>query len=189
MVDLLIWFDVFILFLECCDFSVWELIWVMCRIMQGGVSEVQFVGFFVVFCVKGEMIDEIVGFCDVIFEVVVFFFVLFDVFDIVGIGGDCVGIVNVLMIVVIIIGVIGVFVVKYGNCVVSLVFGFLDVFGVFGFEFLFDFVFVVLIFDWIGIMFVWVGVFYFGFKYVGFVWVEFGVLMVFNMFGLLCNLV
>lgn len=173
------------------DLIIEEMQVVMCQIMIGQCIDVQIGVFLMGMWMKSEIIDEIVGVVVVMCELVdgVQLFMLKYVVDVVGIGGDGVNIFNVFLVVFFVVVVVGGKVVKYGNCVVFGKSGSVDLLEVVGIYLELIFEQVVCCIDIVGVGFMFVQVYYKVMKYVVGLCCELGLWILFNMFGLLINLV
>lgn len=116
---------------------------------------------------KGEIFDEIIGVVKVMCERVNRVEYGFDwVFDICGIGGDGVGTFNIFTMVSFVCAGVGVRIGKYGNCAISSCFGSVDVFEVLGVTLFFKFEELCYCLEIVGLVFLFVFVFYLVMKYV-----------------------
>jgi anthranilate phosphoribosyltransferase len=159
----------------------------MGAIMRGEVSDAQLAGFLVALRIKGETVDEIVGFRDAILESALPLDVSTDAVDIVGSGGDPVGVINVSSIASMVVSATGVPVIKHGNRAASSKSGANDVLTALGIDISHDPARVATIFAEIGVTYVNAMVFHPGFKNAGPVRAELGIPTVFNVLGPLCN--
>jgi anthranilate phosphoribosyltransferase len=159
----------------------------MGAVMRGDVSDAQLSGFLVALRIKGETVDEIVGFRDAILESALPLDVSSDAVDIVGSGGDPVGVINVSSIASMVVAAAGVPVIKHGNRAASSKSGANDVLTALGIDISHDPARVADIFATIGVTYVNAMVFHPGFKNAGKVRTELGIPTVFNVLGPLCN--
>lgn len=169
------------------DLSVSDAAWCMEQVMTGAASQAQLAGFLVALRVKGETVDEIVGFRDAILEHAVPLPVDPMALDIVGTGGDRFGTVNVSTMASIIAAAAGVPVIKHGNRAASSASGSSDVLAALGIDLSLPAERVAGVLDEAGITFAFAGAFHPGFRHAGPVRAELGVPTVFNFLGPLCN--
>lgn len=169
------------------DLSVSDAAWCMEQVMTGAASQAQLAGFLVALRVKGETVDEIVGFRDAILEHAVPLPVDPMALDIVGTGGDRFGTVNVSTMASVIAAAAGVPVVKHGNRAASSASGSSDVLSALGIDLSLPADRVAGVLDEAGITFAFAGAFHPGFRHAGPVRAELGVPTVFNFLGPLCN--
>lgn len=177
--------------IEYCEIFYDEMLYLMWLIMCGDLLFVMVVVIIIGLCVKKEMIGEIVVVVIVMCEFVNYVEVQdnLNFVDIVGIGGDGLYMFNILIVLMFVMVVVGVKVVKYGNCGVLSKFGSVDVFEVFGVNIDLQLDQVVVLIVEIGMGFMFVLNYYLVMKNIVVVCCEFGVCMIFNIFGLLINLV
>ena len=96
------------------DLSVAEATWAMDRIMVGEASDAQIAGFLVALRLKGETVDEIVGFRDAVLDHATPIDLDPMALDIVGTGGDRFHTVNVSTMASVVCAAAGVPVIKHG---------------------------------------------------------------------------
>ena len=159
----------------------------MTAVMNGEVSDAQLAGFLVALRVKGESVDEVVGFRDAILSAALPFDVSTDAVDIVGSGGDPIGVLNVSSIASMVVAAAGVPVIKHGNRAASSKSGANDVLTALGINISLEPARVAQIFAEIGVTFVNAMVFHPGFKNAGPVRSQLGIPTIFNVLGPLCN--
>lgn len=187
MADLLSWPGVIQQLLDRDDLSVSEATWAMRRVMNGEVTPSQLAGFLVALRVKGETVDEIVGFRDAILEAAVSLPVPAGVLDIVGTGGDRFGTVNISSMASIVAAASGIPVVKHGNRAASSQSGSSDVLAALGIDLTLPPERVAEVLDRAGITFAFASAFHPGFRHAGPTRAELGVSTVFNILGPMCN--
>ncbi|OJU58513.1 MAG: anthranilate phosphoribosyltransferase, partial [Microbacterium sp. 70-38] len=169
------------------DLSVSESTWAMRQVMNGAATPSQLAGFLVALRVKGETVDEIVGFRDAILEAALPLPVDAAVLDIVGTGGDRFGTVNVSTMAAIVAAASGVPVVKHGNKAASSASGSSDVLAALGLDLTLSPEAVAETLERTGITFAFASAFHPGFRHAGPTRAELGVPTVFNFLGPLCN--
>ncbi|MFD6055178.1 anthranilate phosphoribosyltransferase [Agromyces sp. NPDC060279] len=169
------------------DLSVSDAAWCMEQVMTGQAGEAQLAGFLVALRVKGETVDEIVGFRDAILEHALPLAVDPMALDIVGTGGDRFGTVNVSTMASVIAASAGVPVVKHGNRAASSASGSSDVLAALGIDLSLPPERVAEVLGESGITFAFAGAFHPGFRHAGPVRSQLGVPTVFNFLGPLCN--
>ena len=169
------------------DLSVSDAAWCMEQVMTGTVSQAQLAGFLIALRVKGETVDEIVGFRDAVLEHAVPLPVDPMALDIVGTGGDRFGTVNVSTMASVVAAASGVPVIKHGNRAASSSSGSSDVLAALGHDLSLPAERVAEVLGEVGITFAFAGAFHPGFKHAGPVRAELGVPTVFNFLGPLCN--
>lgn len=187
MAELTSWPGILTTLLEGRDLSVSEATWAMRQVMRGDASPSQLGAFLVALRVKGETVDEIVGFRDAILEAALPLPVDADVLDIVGTGGDRVGTVNVSTMSAIVAAASGVPVVKHGNKAASSASGSSDVLSALGLDLSLGPEAVAEALRRTGITFAFASAFHPGFRHAGPTRGELGVPTVFNFLGPLCN--
>src|SRR6478735_8859048 len=116
------------------DLSVSDAAWSMEQVMTGRATDAQLAGFLIALRVKGETVDEIVGFRDAILDHAVPLPVDPMALDIVGTGGDRFGTVNVSTMASIVAAATGVPVIKHGNRAASSASGSSDVLAALGLD-------------------------------------------------------
>jgi anthranilate phosphoribosyltransferase len=187
MADLHSWPAILTTLVEGRDLSVSESTWAMRQVMSGSATPSQLAGFLVALRVKGETVDEIVGFRDAILEAALPLPVGADVLDIVGTGGDRFGTVNVSTMAAIVAAASGVPVVKHGNKAASSSSGSSDVLAALGLDLTLPPEAVAETLERTGITFAFASAFHPGFRHAGPTRAELGVPTVFNFLGPLCN--
>ncbi|WP_139417175.1 anthranilate phosphoribosyltransferase [Agromyces laixinhei] len=181
------WPDILNSLLEGSDLSVSDAAWCMEQVMTGAISEAQLAGFLIALRVKGETVDEIVGFRDAILDHAVALPVDPMALDIVGTGGDRFGTVNVSTMASIVAAASGVPVIKHGNRAASSSSGSSDVLAALGLDLELPADRVAGVLAEAGITFAYAPAFHPGFRHAGRVRAELGVPTVFNFLGPLVN--
>ena len=170
------------------DLSIGEATWAMERVMAGEATPAQLGGLLVALRIKGETVDEIVGFRDAVLENAVPLPVDPMVLDIVGTGGDPFGaVLNISSAASVIAASTGIPVVKHGNRGASSASGASDVLAVLGLDLTLPPERVAEVLDEVGITFVFAAAFHPGFRHAGPTRKELGVSTLFNILGPLCN--
>jgi anthranilate phosphoribosyltransferase len=169
------------------DLSVSDAAWCMEQVMTGTATPAQLAGFLVALRVKGETVDEIVGFRDAVLEHAVPLRVDPMALDIVGTGGDRFGTVNVSTMASVVAAASGVPVIKHGNRAASSSSGSSDVLAALGLDLALPAERVAEVLGEVGITFAYAAAFHPGFRHAGAVRAELGVPTVFNYLGPLCN--
>ncbi|BDZ53151.1 anthranilate phosphoribosyltransferase [Agromyces marinus] len=169
------------------DLSVSDAAWCMEQVMTGSATDAQLAAFLIALRLKGETVDEIVGFRDAILEHAVDLPVDSMALDIVGTGGDRFGTVNVSTMASVVAAAAGVPVVKHGNRAASSSSGSSDVLGALGIDLGLPARRVAEVLDETGITFAFAGAFHPGFRHAGPIRAQLGVPTVFNFLGPLCN--
>ncbi|QTX04793.1 anthranilate phosphoribosyltransferase [Agromyces archimandritae] len=169
------------------DLSVADAAWAMERVMTGEAGDAELAGFLVALRMKGETVDEIVGFRDAVLDHAVALPVDPMALDIVGTGGDRFGTVNVSTMASVIAAASGVPVVKHGNRAASSASGSSDVLAALGIDLALPPERVAGVLDETGITFAFAGAFHPGFRHAAGVRSALGVPTVFNFLGPLCN--
>jgi anthranilate phosphoribosyltransferase len=169
------------------DLSVADAAWAMDQVMTGQATDAQLAGFLVALRVKGETVDEIVGFRDAILDHAVPLPVDPMALDIVGTGGDRFGTVNVSTTASIVAAATGVPVIKHGNKAASSSSGSSDVLAALGIDLALSAERVAEVLRRTGITFAYASAFHPGFANAGPVRSQLGVPTVFNFLGPLCN--
>jgi len=157
------------------------------QIISGQAAPAQIAAFLVALRMKGETVNEVVGFRDAVLEAAVPLDVDPMAVDIVGTGGDIVGTVNVSTMAAIVIAAAGVPVVKHGNRASSSRSGSSDVLAALGVDLTADAARVAATFRRIGLTFAFASAFHPGFAHAAPVRREIGVPSVFNFLGPLVN--
>jgi anthranilate phosphoribosyltransferase len=181
------WPDLLSTLLEGDDLSISEAAWAMEEVMAGRATPAQLGGFLIALRVKGETVDEIVGFRDAILANALPLPVDPMALDIVGTGGDRFGTVNVSTMSSVVAAAAGAKVVKHGNRAASSASGSSDVLGALGIDLALEPGKVAEVFERTGITFAFASLFHPGFRHAGPVRKELGVPTVFNFLGPLCN--
>jgi anthranilate phosphoribosyltransferase len=169
------------------DLSVSDAAWCMEQVMTGTATPAQLAGFLVALKVKGETVDEIVGFRDAVLEHAVPLPVDPMALDIVGTGGDRFGTVNVSTMASVVAAASGVPVIKHGNRAASSSSGSSDVLAALGLDLAMPAERVAEVLGEVGITFAFAAAFHPGFRHAAAVRSELGVPTVFNYLGPLCN--
>lgn len=170
------------------DLSIAEATWAMERVMAGEATSAQLAGLLVALRIKGETVDEIVGFRDAVLAKAETLRVPSAVLDIVGTGGDPYGaVLNISSVASVIASASGIPVVKHGNRGASSASGASDVLSVLGIDLGIDPDRVARVFDEVGITFAFAAKFHPGFRHAGPTRSELGVSTLFNILGPLCN--
>ncbi|MFF2052128.1 anthranilate phosphoribosyltransferase [Leifsonia sp. NPDC058194] len=169
------------------DLSVADAAWAMDQVMTGRATDAQLAGFLIALRVKGETVDEIVGFRDAILDHAVPLPVDPMALDIVGTGGDRFGTVNVSTTASIVAAAAGVPVIKHGNKAASSSSGSSDVLAALGIDLALPAERVAEVLTSTGITFAYASAFHPGFANAGPVRSQLGVPTVFNYLGPLCN--
>lgn len=170
------------------DLSIADATWAMQRVMEGEATSAQLAGLLVALRIKGETVDEIVGFRDAALANAVPLEVGSDVLDIVGTGGDPYGaVINISSVASIIVAATGVPVVKHGNKGASSASGASDVLSELGVALDITPARVAEVLEEVGVTFVHAGLFHPGFRHAGPTRGELGVSTLFNVLGPLCN--
>ncbi|KHK96900.1 anthranilate phosphoribosyltransferase [Microbacterium mangrovi] len=187
MAELYTWPDILSTLVGGRDLTVSESTWAMRKVMAGTATPSQLAAFLVALRVKGETVDEIVGFRDAILEAALPLPVTADVLDIVGTGGDRFGTVNVSTMSAIVAASTGIPVVKHGNKAASSSSGSSDVLGALGLDLSLEPDAVAETLRRTGITFAFASAFHPGFRHAGATRAELGIPTVFNFLGPLCN--
>ncbi|NYF10628.1 anthranilate phosphoribosyltransferase [Leifsonia sp. AK011] len=170
------------------DMSIGDAEWAMQSVMAGEATPAQLAGLLVALRVKGETVDEIVGFRDAVLANALPLAVTPDVLDIVGTGGDPFGaVLNISSIASVIAAAAGVPVVKHGNRGASSASGASDVLSALGLNLDIGPERAAEILDEVGITFAFAASFHPGFRHAGPVRKELGIPTLFNILGPLCN--
>ena len=170
------------------DLSISEAEWAMQQVMAGEATSAQLAGLLVALRIKGETVDEIVGFRDAVLANSVALDVSPDVLDIVGTGGDPYGaVLNISSVASIIAAAAGVPVVKHGNRGASSASGASDVLAALGLNLDISSERVAGVLEETGITFAFAAQFHPGFRHAGPTRKELGVSTLFNILGPRCN--
>lgn len=170
------------------DLAISEATWAMEQVMTGNATPAQLAGLLVALRIKGETVDEIVGFRDAVLDNALPLDVDPMVLDIVGTGGDPYGaVLNISSVASVICAAAGVPVVKHGNRGASSASGASDVFAALGLNLEIGPQRVAEVFAETGITFVFASLFHPGFGNAGPTRRELGISTLFNILGPLCN--
>lgn len=170
------------------DLSISDAEWAMQRVMAGEATSAQLAGLLVALRVKGETVDEIVGFRDAVLANAQPLAVSPDVLDIVGTGGDPYGaVLNISSVASIVAAAAGVPVVKHGNRGASSASGASDVLTALGLNLDIAPDRVAEVLSETGITFAFAALFHPGFRHAGPTRKELGISTLFNILGPLCN--
>lgn len=170
------------------DLSIAEADWAMRQVMVGEATSAQLAGLLVALRIKGETVDEIVGFRDAVLANSVPLEVSPDVLDIVGTGGDPYGaVLNISSVASVIAAASGVPVVKHGNRAASSASGASDVLAALGLNLEISAQRVAEVLHEVGITFAFAPLFHPGFRHAGPTRKELGISTLFNILGPLCN--
>ena len=170
------------------DLSISDAEWSMQQVMAGEATPAQLAGLLVALRVKGETVDEIVGFRDAVLANALPLPVSPDVLDIVGTGGDPYGaVLNISSVASIIAAAAGVPVVKHGNRGASSASGASDVLTALGLNLEIGPERVAAVLEEVGITFAFAALFHPGFRHAGPTRRELGISTLFNILGPLCN--
>jgi len=170
------------------DLSVAESTWAMQQVMAGEATSAQLAGMLVALRMKGETVDEIVGFRDAVLANALPLDIDPLALDIVGTGGDPYGaVLNISSIASVIAAAAGVPVVKHGNRGASSASGASDVLAALGIDLSISPDRVAEVFRATGITFAFAAAFHPGFRHAGPTRKELGIPTLFNILGPLCN--
>jgi len=170
------------------NLSIAEATWAMQRVMAGEATSAQLAGLLVALRIKGETVDEIVGFRDAVLANAQPLAVDSMVLDIVGTGGDPYGaVLNISSVASVIAAAAGIPVVKHGNRGASSASGASDVLTELGLDITIEPARVAQVLDEVGITFAFAAKFHPGFRHAGPTRAELGVSTLFNILGPLCN--
>jgi len=170
------------------DLSIAEATWAMQSVMAGEATSAQLAGMLVALRVKGETVDEIVGFRDAVLANALPLSVDPWVLDIVGTGGDPYGaVLNISSVASIVVAAAGVPVVKHGNRGASSASGSSDVLSALGINLALSTERVAEVLTETGITFAFAAAFHPGFRHAGPTRKELGIPTLFNILGPLCN--
>ncbi|MEP6478429.1 MAG: anthranilate phosphoribosyltransferase [Rhodoglobus sp.] len=170
------------------DLAISEATWAMQQVMAGEATSAQLAGLLVALRIKGETVDEIVGFRDAVLANSLPLTVDPMVLDIVGTGGDPYGaVLNISSIASVIAAASGVPVVKHGNRGASSASGASDVLAELGLNLEIPPERVAEVLSETGITFAFAAMFHPGFRHAGPTRKELGVSTLFNILGPLCN--
>jgi anthranilate phosphoribosyltransferase len=170
------------------DLSISESTWAMQSVMAGEATSAQLAGLLVALRIKGETVDEIVGFRDAVLANALPLDVDPMVLDIVGTGGDPYGaVLNISSIASVIAAATGIPVVKHGNRGASSASGASDVLSALGLNLDIAPDRVAAVLRETGITFAFAALFHPGFRHAGPTRSELGISTLFNVLGPLCN--
>ena len=170
------------------NLSIADATWAMQRVMAGEATSAQLAGLLVALRIKGETVDEIVGFRDAVLANAQPLAVDSMVLDIVGTGGDPYGaVLNISSVASVIAAAAGIPVVKHGNRGASSASGASDVLTELGLDIGIEPARVAEVLDEVGITFAFAAKFHPGFRHAGPTRAELGVSTLFNILGPLCN--
>jgi anthranilate phosphoribosyltransferase len=170
------------------DLSISESTWAMKRVMAGEATSAQLAALLVALRIKGETVDEIVGFRDAVLANALPLEVDSMVLDIVGTGGDPYGaVLNISSVASVIAAASGVPVVKHGNRGASSSSGASDVLGALGLDLSIEPARVAEVLAETGITYAHAALFHPGFAHAGPTRRELGISTLFNVLGPLCN--
>jgi anthranilate phosphoribosyltransferase len=170
------------------DLSISDAEWAMQEVMAGQATPAQLAGLLVALRIKGETVDEIVGFRDAVLANAAPLAVSPDVLDIVGTGGDPYGaVLNISSIASVVAASAGIPVVKHGNRGASSASGASDVLTALGLNIEISPERVAEVLAEVGITFAFAALFHPGFRHAGPTRKELGISTLFNILGPLCN--
>ncbi|NEM90037.1 anthranilate phosphoribosyltransferase [Galbitalea soli] len=170
------------------DLSISESTWAMQSVMAGEATSAQLAGLLVALRLKGETVDEIVGFRDAVLANALSLDVDPMVLDIVGTGGDPYGaVLNISSVASVIDAAAGIPVVKHGNRGASSASGASDVLSALGLNLDIAPERVAQVLEETGITFAYAALFHPGFRHAGPTRRELGISTLFNILGPLCN--
>ncbi|MCU1578164.1 MAG: trpD [Rhodoglobus sp.] len=170
------------------DLSIGDAEWAMQSVMAGEATSAQVAGLLVALRIKGETVDEIVGFRDAVLANSLPLVVSPDVLDIVGTGGDPYGaVLNISSVASIVAAAAGVPVVKHGNRGASSASGASDLLAELGLNLDITPERVAEVLKETGITFAFAALFHPGFRHAGPTRKELGISTLFNILGPLCN--
>lgn len=170
------------------DLSVAESTWAMRSVMAGEATPSQIAGLLVALRLKGETVDEIVGFRDAALANALPLDVDPMALDIVGTGGDPFGaVMNISSVASVICAAVGVPVIKHGNRGASSKSGASDVLAELGINLELGPERVADVLTEVGITHAFAAMFHPGFRHAGPVRRELGISTLFNILGPLCN--
>jgi anthranilate phosphoribosyltransferase len=170
------------------DLTISESTWAMQQVMAGEASSAQLAGLLVALRIKGETVDEIVGFRDAVLANALPLDIDPMALDIVGSGGDPYGaVLNISSVASMIVAASGVPVVKHGNRGASSASGASDVLSSLGLNVELEPSRVAEVFRETGITLAYAATFHPGFRHAGPTRRELGISTLFNILGPLCN--
>ena len=170
------------------DLSIREATWAMQSVMAGEATPAQLGGLLVALRIKGETVDEIVGFRDAVLANALPLDIDPMVLDIVGTGGDPYGaVMNISSVASVIVAAAGVPVLKHGNRGASSASGASDVLSALGIDISISAARVAEVLEETGISFANAAMFHPGFRHAGPTRKDLGISTLFNILGPLCN--
>jgi anthranilate phosphoribosyltransferase len=169
------------------NLTITEATWAMNQVITGHATNAQLAGFLVALKVKGETVDELVGFRDAVLANALALPVDSMALDIVGTGGDRHNTVNISSMASIVCAASGVPVIKHGNRAASSASGSSDVLAALGIDLALSSERVAAVLGEVGITFAFAAQFHPGFRHAAEVRRELGIPTVFNFLGPLCN--
>jgi len=169
------------------DLSIAQADWAMRQIVSGEATEAQMGALLTGLKLKGETVDEIMGFRDAVLAHATSISLDRNALDIVGTGGDRHGTVNVSTMAAIVIAAAGVPVIKHGNRAATSQSGSSDVLGALGIHLDMEPSRIEQIYRELGIAFIFAARFHPGFRHAASVRQQLGIPTVFNFLGPLCN--
>jgi anthranilate phosphoribosyltransferase len=170
------------------DLTISESTWAMEQVMAGLATSAQLAGLLVALRIKGETVDEIVGFRDAVLAHALSLDIDPMALDIVGSGGDPYGaVLNISSVASMIVAASGVPVVKHGNKGASSASGASDVLTSLGLNVELSPARVAEVFRETGITLAYAATFHPGFRHAGPTRRELGISTLFNILGPLCN--
>lgn len=181
------WTELLELLLSGSDLSIAQAEQAMNSVMRAEVTPAQLAAFLIALRLKGEVVDEIVGFRDAILANAAPIEITSKAVDIVGTGGDRLHTVNISTMAAIVVAASGVPVIKHGNRAVSSSSGSSDVLRELGVNIDLTGDQISQVFSETELAFLWAAKFHPGFANAAGVRAELGVATVFNLLGPLCN--
>jgi len=169
------------------DLSIAEAEWAMGRVMTGEATPAQLGALLIALKIKGETVDEVVGFRDAALAHAAELDVPSGVLDIVGTGGDPLGVLNISTVAAVVAAAAGVPVVKHGNRAASSRSGASDVLAALGIDVGVSPARAAAILGEVGVTFANAAVLHPGFRHAGPTRREIGVSTLFNVLGPLSN--
>lgn len=169
------------------DLSIAEAEWAMGRVMTGEATPAQLGALLIALKMKGETVDEVVGFRDAALAHAAVLDVPSAVLDIVGTGGDPIGVLNISSAAAVIAAAAGVPVVKHGNRAASSRSGASDVLTELGIDVTISAARAAEVFAATGVTFANAAILHPGFRHAGPTRSEIGISTLFNVLGPLAN--
>ncbi|MBO9578659.1 MAG: anthranilate phosphoribosyltransferase [Microbacteriaceae bacterium] len=167
--------------------SIAEAEWAMGQVMTGEATPAQLGALLIALRIKGETVDEVVGFRDAALAHAASLDVPSEVLDIVGTGGDPLGVLNISSAAAVIAAAAGIPVVKHGNRAASSRSGASDVLTELGVDVGVTPARTAEILGEVGVTYANAAVMHPGFRHAGPVRREIGISTLFNVLGPLCN--